>query len=199
MSLRGVRDAQNRQTTLVTIHSKDVPEQTLANARELRQLLGLSPDATEFKLVSGSLAADDRELAIKPRSLLHIMGIMAAQVEVPAEDVARGRAAPGVVEADRQGDPVTRLARILSSTVTQLAISLIRTACTTPTVAGLKFISGEHTRPACRVRRPRRTQPARSRKPARMNKSSPRPCRRRGRRRLHARRVRSPTKQLFGE
>jgi hypothetical protein len=43
------------------------------------------------------------------------MGIMAAQVEVPAEDVARGRAAPGVVEADRQGAPVTRLARILSS------------------------------------------------------------------------------------
>jgi hypothetical protein len=126
MSLRSVRDAQNRQTTLVTILSKDIPEQTLANARELRQLLGLSPDATEFKLVSGSLAADDRELAIKPRSLLHIMGIMAAQVEVPAEDVARGRAAPGVVEADRQGDPVTRLARILSSTVTQLAISLIR-------------------------------------------------------------------------
>lgn len=115
MSLRARKDAQKHQTTLVTIHSRNIPEQTLADARELRQLLGLSPDATEFKLVSGSLAADDRELAIKPRSILHILGIMAAQVEIPAEDVARGRAAPGVIEANLQGASPVRLARILSS------------------------------------------------------------------------------------
>jgi hypothetical protein len=66
-------------------------------------------------LDSGSIAADDRELAIKPRSLMHILGIMAAQVEVPAEDVARGRAMPGVVEANLQGAPPVRLARILCS------------------------------------------------------------------------------------
>jgi hypothetical protein len=115
VSLRPDRDAQNRITTLVTIHSKDIPEQTLEEVRELRQLLGLSPDATEFKLVAGALAANDRELAIKPRSILHILGIMAAQVEVPAEDVARGRAAPGLVEANLQGGSPVRLARILSS------------------------------------------------------------------------------------
>jgi hypothetical protein len=115
VSLRAEQDASRHQTTLVTIHSKDIPEQTLADARELRQLLGLSPDATEFKLVSGPLAADDRELAIKPRSILHILGIMAAQVEVPAEDVARGRATPGVVEANLLGVSPVRLARILSS------------------------------------------------------------------------------------
>ena len=90
-------------------------EQTVAEVRELRQLLGLSPDANEFKLVSSSLAANDREFAIKSRSLLHILSIMAAQVEVPAEDVARGRATPGVVEAHSQGPQPVRLARILSS------------------------------------------------------------------------------------
>jgi len=115
VGLRAEIDEQRRQTTLVAIQSKDISEQTLADTRELRQLLGLSPDATEFKLVSGSLAANDRELAVKPRSLMHILGIMAAQVEVPAEDVARGRAAPGVLEADQKGAPVLRLARILCS------------------------------------------------------------------------------------
>jgi len=115
VSLRAERDPQNQQTTLMTIHSKSISEQALADASELRQLLGLSADATDFRLVYGSLAANDRELAIKPRSLLHILGIMAAQVEVPAEDVARGRAAPGVVEAGQHSAPVIRLARILSS------------------------------------------------------------------------------------
>jgi hypothetical protein len=115
VSLRAQRDSARGISTWVTIRSHDVPEETLAESRELRQLLGLSSDATEFDLVSGAIAANDRELAIKPRSLMHILGIMAAQVEVPAEDVTRGRAAPGVVEADQQGAPVMRLARILSS------------------------------------------------------------------------------------
>jgi hypothetical protein len=40
---------------------------------------------------------------------------MAAQVEVPAEDVTRGRATPGIAEADKQGVAPVRLARILSA------------------------------------------------------------------------------------
>lgn len=115
VSLRVQHDAERGQTTLVTIHAADIPEETLAEARELRQLLGLSPDATEFKLVSASIPADDRELAIKTRSIMHLLGIMAAQVEVPLEDVTQGRATPGVVDADQQSPPPIRLARILSS------------------------------------------------------------------------------------
>jgi hypothetical protein len=115
VAVRAEQDALKHQTTLVTIRSENISEPTLAEIRELRQLLGLSPDATEFKLVSSAVAANDRELAIKTRSLMHIMGIMAAQVEVPTEDVVQGRAAPGVVEADLQGAPVVRLARILCS------------------------------------------------------------------------------------
>jgi hypothetical protein len=117
VSLRVEQDSQRHQTTVLAIQSKDVPEQTLADSRELRQLLGLSPDATEFRLVAGSLAANDRELALRTRSILHILGLMAAQVEVPAEDVNRGRATPGVVDAIAQEPPPVRLARIRSSKV----------------------------------------------------------------------------------
>lgn len=114
VSLRAEKDPKKPISTLVAIRSREVPEQTMAEIRELRQLLGLSADANDFKLVAGSIAADDRELAIKPRSLMHIIGMMAAQVEVPSEDVTRGRATPGVVDA-HQGAPPVRLARILSS------------------------------------------------------------------------------------
>ena len=115
VSLRIELDEQKHQTTMVTIRSKDISEETLAETQELRKLLGLSPEATEFKLVSGSLAANDREVAVKTRSLLHILGLMAAQVEVPAEDVTRGRAMPGVDEANKGAVAPVRLARILSA------------------------------------------------------------------------------------
>ncbi len=116
VSLRIESDEQKHQTTLIAIRSKDVSEETLAQGRELRQLLGLAPDATEFKLVSGSLAANDREVAVKTRSLLHILGLMAAQVEVPAEDMTGGRAMPGLNEASNGGGAPVRLAHILSAT-----------------------------------------------------------------------------------
>jgi hypothetical protein len=115
LGMRVEQDAQKRQATLVTIGPQDIPEPSLAQRRELRQLLGLSPDATEFKLARGAVAASDREVAVQTRSLLHIMSIMAAQVQVPAEDVARGRAAPGLIEADPQSAAPVRLARIRSS------------------------------------------------------------------------------------
>lgn len=115
VSLRIELDEQKHQTTLIAIRSKDISEETIAEARELRTLLGLSPETTEFKLVPGSLAANDHEVAVKTRSLLHILGLMAAQVEVPAEDVTRGRAMPGVDEANKGGVAPVRLARILSA------------------------------------------------------------------------------------
>lgn len=116
VSLRIEQDPQKHQTTVISIRAKDVSEETLARSRELRELLGLAPDATEFKLVSGSLAANDQELALKTRSMMHILGLMAAQVEVPPEDVARGRAAPGLIEADKGGTRSPRLAWIRSGT-----------------------------------------------------------------------------------
>lgn len=115
VSLRFELNEQKHQTTLIAIRSKDISEETLADSRELRKLLGLSPDATEFKLVSGSLAANDHEVAVKTRSLLHILSLMAAQVEVPAEDMTRGRAVPGLDEAKNGGVAPVRLARILSA------------------------------------------------------------------------------------
>ena len=62
----------------------------------------------------GGLPSNDRELAVITRSILHVMSTMAAQVEVPAEDVAEGRATPGFAAGD-DGDQGRGLLRIQSS------------------------------------------------------------------------------------
>jgi hypothetical protein len=62
---------------------------------ELRRLLHLNPEATEFKLVSAPLPSTDTEVAVMTRSISGMLQNMAAQVEVPPEDVAQHRAFPG--------------------------------------------------------------------------------------------------------
>lgn len=100
VSLRVKQDAQKQQTSILTFRAKDVPEPILAEMKELRQLLRLDPEAAEFTLVFGGTATHDKELAVLTRSLLQIMTTMAAQAEVPAEDVAQGRATPGLKSGD---------------------------------------------------------------------------------------------------
>jgi len=69
-------------------------EEMNAERVELKRLLGLSPDAKEFKIIYGALAQDDREFAILSRSMIEIMAEMAWQIEVPPEDVEEERVPP---------------------------------------------------------------------------------------------------------
>jgi len=88
-------DPQKQQTSVLTFRSQDVPPETLADIRELRSLLRLDQDATEFKLAFGATSSSDKEVAVLTRSLMHLMGTMATQVDVPPEDITQGRATPG--------------------------------------------------------------------------------------------------------
>lgn len=96
VALRVREDTLKHETTLLTFHSRGISTETAGEIAELRRLLQLDPDAQEFRLVFGATPANDREVAVVTRSLLHIMGMMAAYVEVPPEHVAQGRATPGV-------------------------------------------------------------------------------------------------------
>ena len=95
VAMRIKQDKDSQQTTLLTFRSKDISPEVLDDIHELRQLLGLDPDAGEIKLVFGSGAANDREVAMITRSMMQLMATMSTQVEVPAEDLAQGRATPG--------------------------------------------------------------------------------------------------------
>ncbi len=95
LSMRVQVDAQKKQTTLLTIRGSDVPPDIAQDAQEVRRLLRLDPDAQEFKLVFGSMPANNREVAVVTRSIMQLMATLASQVEVPPEDVSQTRATPG--------------------------------------------------------------------------------------------------------
>lgn len=96
VALRIQQDVQKHETMILGFHTKGISETTLAEIAELRRLLRLDPDAHEFRMVFGAVPANDRELAVVTRSLMHIMGTMATYVDVPAEDIKEGRATPGL-------------------------------------------------------------------------------------------------------
>ncbi|HEY4416970.1 MAG TPA: hypothetical protein VGO57_14870 [Verrucomicrobiae bacterium] len=95
VGVRVVQGTNKDESTLVSFHAQNISPETLADIRELHELLHLAPDAQEFKLVFGSTPANDRELAVVTRSMLHIMNSMASQVDVPPQDIAEGRTTPG--------------------------------------------------------------------------------------------------------
>jgi hypothetical protein len=95
VAMRIKQQPQKQETSLLTFRSKDIPPETLADIRELRQLLRLDPDAADFNLVFGGSPTNDKEVAVLTRSLLQQMSTMASQVDTPAMDVSQGRATPG--------------------------------------------------------------------------------------------------------
>jgi len=115
VGMRVEADAKQQKTTLVTIRStRDTPE-AAEQSRELRQLLGLDPNAESFRLVFGGVAGNDKEVSVLTRSILHLMQAMASEVDVPREHAAQGRTARG--SQGESGGPTTpRLVRIYSST-----------------------------------------------------------------------------------
>jgi hypothetical protein len=114
VGMRVQQDTQKQQTTVLTFKSKDISEQTLADIRELRGLLRLDPEASEFKIAVGATASNDKELALQTRSIFHIMATMAGEVDVPDQDITEGRAPPGFEETGPGADAV-RLIRVHSS------------------------------------------------------------------------------------
>jgi hypothetical protein len=77
--------------------SKDA--QLAAKGTEIKSLLGIKPDLGEVKVNYGGYSGRNDEIDMKTRSMLQIMLESAAVVQVPAADVAQGKATPGVVEA----------------------------------------------------------------------------------------------------
>jgi hypothetical protein len=114
VAFRIQQDALKQQTSLLTFRREDIAPEVLADAIELRRLLKLDPQANEFKLVFGATAASDNEVAMQTRSIIQLMGIMAAQVDVPSKDLTDHAAVPGWESMPSAPDAM-RLIRICSS------------------------------------------------------------------------------------
>ena len=103
------------QTALFVVFGKKANPAIEADRIEVRKLLGLDPEATEFSVVYGSVAADDKEIAILSRSMLEILGDLGSYIDVPANAVEQKRTFPSLAPELVNGAPVPPLIRIHSS------------------------------------------------------------------------------------
>jgi len=86
----GFRVKATKDRQVVVMFIRPPAERAVASSHKVRELLGLSPDAREFSVESGSVAEDDREIAILTRSILQVMTDLASTIEVPRPTSSTG-------------------------------------------------------------------------------------------------------------
>ena len=104
------KDAGEEMVSFMTFRAEKVPPEVLADIAELRQLLKLDPNSSEYKVRFGAVPENNKEIAVITRSILGLMQTMAAEVGVPPEDLARGWAFPGF----ERGKGVPGVVRLIS-------------------------------------------------------------------------------------
>jgi hypothetical protein len=82
----------------------------------VRKTLGLDPSADNIRVAYGSIAKDDREIAILSKSMIEIIVDLGSYIEVPAAHVEEKRVNPTMPDETVQGVSVVPLIRIYSST-----------------------------------------------------------------------------------
>jgi hypothetical protein len=103
------------QTATLMVFSKKPSPAIEADREEVRKLLGLDPKAEELSVVYGSVATNDREIAILTRSMLEILLDLSSYIEVPAASATEQRTFPTPAPEVVNSTPVAPLIRILSS------------------------------------------------------------------------------------
>ena len=87
-----VKPMGDKKAVVVFFRSK-LSDEIAKDVNTVQQILGLSSDAKEIRVVYGAFAADDQEIAMLTRSMLQIMIELASYIDVPAKDIEEGRVA----------------------------------------------------------------------------------------------------------
>jgi len=109
-----VEKKNEREGTLITIRGKGGEEDD-EDSRWVRKTLGLNPDGQIFAIAYGSIAKDDREIAILSRSVLEVLVDLASLIEVPEKHVEEHVVNPTMKEELPEGPAPPPLIRIHSS------------------------------------------------------------------------------------
>jgi len=113
----GLRVRKNESQEMATVLSfrQKVEPAVAADAAAVRTLLGLDPAATEFRVVYGAIAANNREIAMLTRSALEILLTLASYIEVPPAHVAEHRVTANAEPEQGPTGPLRPLLRVNSS------------------------------------------------------------------------------------
>jgi hypothetical protein len=112
----GIRVQQVAQETKfnLTFRSRITAAEEQA-LRHAATILGLDPTAREFQVVYGTMASNDREIALLTRSILEILVDMASYISVPEAHVTERRVRPTPEGDTGPNGPIPPLIRIASS------------------------------------------------------------------------------------
>ena len=106
---------EGREEAIVMSFRQRVDPDVEADVLAVRQMLGLDPRVREFRVVYGSVAANDKEVAILSRSILEILIELSSFISVPEVHVAEQRVRPTAEIEVGPGGVVPPLIRINSS------------------------------------------------------------------------------------
>jgi hypothetical protein len=109
-----VQRTDRGEAILMTLRQKVDPA-TAEAILAVRQLLGLDPAAQDIRVVYGSVAANDKELAILSRSILEILVDLSSFISVPQSDVLERRVGPTHEDEVGAEGPIPPLIRIGNS------------------------------------------------------------------------------------
>ena len=107
-----VRRVDRDEAVLMTFRGKVDPA-VEADILAVRRLLGVDPVASDLRVVYGSVAGNDKELAILSRSILEILIELSSFIAVPETHVADRRVGPTAAEMGPSG-PLRPLVRVAS-------------------------------------------------------------------------------------
>lgn len=109
-----VKKTPDGLATLVVFSKKPSPE-IEADRAEVRRLLDLDPKAQDFSVVYGSVATNDKEIAMLTRSVMEILTDLSSYIDVPPVNIEEKRTYQTPAPEMANGVPVVPLMRILTS------------------------------------------------------------------------------------
>ncbi|MGD9337020.1 MAG: hypothetical protein PVF76_06815 [Syntrophobacterales bacterium] len=91
VGMRIEKTEDEREATVFTFKQKNISPEIVSAINSVKLLLGLSPDVRDFRVVYGSVARDDKEIAILSRSMLEVIIELSSYVDVPEMHLTEGR------------------------------------------------------------------------------------------------------------
>jgi hypothetical protein len=90
IGIRVERDPDKKDSVAFLFHDKSADPELARELAEVRKVLRLAPDQSQFRIAFGAVAANPNEIAILSRSVIRILTELAAEVDVPPEHQVSG-------------------------------------------------------------------------------------------------------------
>ena len=103
-----------REGTVMAFPRKDIPPEIQAERDNIRKLLKLNPEKSDFHIIQGTGTDRDDEVAIQTRSGMQILQELSAYVSVPEDQMTGGRAFPPAPQPAANEDALPQLMKIAS-------------------------------------------------------------------------------------